>query len=552
MKKRPHPCKLIQSGAFSIALFWLLVSLSRCSVQDAPKVLFRPVKNDDIRLEFYAIYQKVAAKYDTDYSRTRNTDLNVMLVLVCPMYLFSVPHLTCAQAGLLSAVSTAFIVDVSSKVEPPTDGPPRLAPTSSLLRGASMTMYWSLGTSLMATFFTMVDKERLSRYSLPVGRSMIERCRRRQRNFDRHRESRTILFMAPLLYIYIAILLVMGGLCPRAKYTHPSAGLFMLGVPLVAVVNYYFIISSARLPRLLSQTRTITERKEKLYRAWHSMLCQIRQALLSLSSVEIVCRSHNQSLPTVQPLPQDHIPLPTTAPLWLTPPALDALRKANIDDGKCVLWVLRFITDPEALDAAIRFATVIRWYEEGTDPEETRELIVSNLEECFDFNGTIPHGFRDRAYYSIQALTWIRICWACIPEESPALPQPNIPRETKCLDHNLRYFLEICVTPDIHESLNQMYQVGREFAPADIEWASNALLHLSWGGRDVPGKFDSITKRHAWGDWSAIPSNAVLNRLMVWCVFLGWDIDEDALRIQAKSCVIPYFRPANFLRCCYQ
>ena len=71
--------------------YWFL---SGCSIQDALKVLFQPVKNDDARLEFYAVYQKVATKYDADYTKTRNVDLNVMLILVCPMYLLDIPHLT--------------------------------------------------------------------------------------------------------------------------------------------------------------------------------------------------------------------------------------------------------------------------------------------------------------------------------------------------------------------------------------------------------------------------------------------------------------------------
>ena len=45
---------------------------------------------------------------------------------------------------------------------------------------------------------------------------------------------------------------------------------------------------------------------------------------------------------------------------WMTPKDLATTRRTNADDVLCVSWILRNITDPEALDAAIRLAGTIQ------------------------------------------------------------------------------------------------------------------------------------------------------------------------------------------------
>jgi hypothetical protein len=63
---------------------------------------------------------------------------------------------------------------------------------------------------------------------------------------------------------------------------------------------------------------------------------------------------------------------------------LEALRKWNADNARCVSWVLRNITDPEAIDSAIRLASTIRWFYGGPDQDPPFDLIVSALEGCSD------------------------------------------------------------------------------------------------------------------------------------------------------------------------
>ena len=469
-------------------------------------------------------------------------------------------------------------------------------------------MYGSLALSLMAALLMMMEKQWLNWYLLPAGGSTVERCRNRQRKLDRLQAFQVLPATDPRGMIQLSLFLVAFGLCARTMCTNIAVGASLIVYPLLALFFYTRGLAGMYLSEPLSRAaalavlRGLRLGKETLHRVWDFMLCQVYHVFLWLPSVKMGHRSHHPSLPTVQPAPQNPtpqsapsrgrpphdpppqtvhptphaIPLPTTwgispnftgapvpldqtsnsaigspvtAPPWLTPTALATLQEANADDAKCVSWVLQYITDPEALDAAIRFAAVIRWHEEGLDMEEPYKLIVSTLEECFSFTGTTPPGLRDRAYYSVQAVLWIRICRRCVPG-SPRRPiLPVIPRNTTYLDRDLRHLLGVCSTRDIHKILTQMYFIGPEFALSTLQWASNAILHLSWTRRGFPETFDSITKQHTWGDWSTIPLNAVLNRLLVWCTFLGWRVDMDALRVQDKSCVISYFRPASFSRC---
>ena len=60
--------------------------LNECSFQDALRTFFQPIKNDDARLDFYAVYKKEAVEYDTDYVKKYDEDLNTTLIFVSCLY----------------------------------------------------------------------------------------------------------------------------------------------------------------------------------------------------------------------------------------------------------------------------------------------------------------------------------------------------------------------------------------------------------------------------------------------------------------------------------
>ena len=136
---------------------------------------------------------------------------------------------------------------------------------------------------------------------------------------------------------------------------------------------------------------------------------------------------HRQSLPAtpledVQVQQSESVPIPSNPPRsespsapnniqserWLKPKELDIIRRTSTNDARCVSWILRNITDPEALDAALPVAGEIRWFHDGVNVDLPYDLITSTFESCFDSTGRLHPGSRDRAYYSGRAMAWIR------------------------------------------------------------------------------------------------------------------------------------------------
>ena len=61
----------------------------------------------------------------------------------------------------------------------------------------------------------------------------------------------------------------------------------------------------------------------------------------------------------------------------MTQKDLAAFPKSNGSDARCVSWILRNITNPEAVDAVIRLAGAVRWFDDQADVEPPRDTIVS-------------------------------------------------------------------------------------------------------------------------------------------------------------------------------
>ena len=52
------------------------------SIQEALRIYFQPIKNDDPKLDFYTMYKRETMEYDTQYMEKYNEDLNTTLIFV--------------------------------------------------------------------------------------------------------------------------------------------------------------------------------------------------------------------------------------------------------------------------------------------------------------------------------------------------------------------------------------------------------------------------------------------------------------------------------------
>jgi hypothetical protein len=52
------------------------------SIQEALRMYFQPIKNDDPKLDFYTMYKRETTEYDNENMTKHNEDLNTTLIFV--------------------------------------------------------------------------------------------------------------------------------------------------------------------------------------------------------------------------------------------------------------------------------------------------------------------------------------------------------------------------------------------------------------------------------------------------------------------------------------
>ena len=550
------------------------------------------------------------------------------------------------KAGLFSAISSAFVIDIHSKLQPdpndqtavilrailltlnqsaipnetPTVPPIQQNPTGEMVTVTGL-MYASLVMSLLAAFIAMLGKQWLNRYLRNQGGSMIERCGDRQRKCDGLKKWPFHLFVESLpVMLQIALLLLVCGLCRHmwsinttvagVLITFTALGvLFYIGIVIAGTSSYKcpfqtplsLVLRSLwkRIgPHVTAVLLPIISTGRSLYKSlpwslglsvlnhvWEAIQCLILHVALWFPPHN----SHGLDLPIAQPSPQEpllwftplhhlwedlqcrilraalHLPhitplptiqgVPATPPQlisWLTQEGSTALQKTNANDVRCVSWILWNITDPEALDATIRLAGTVRWFEDGLDIEPPYDTIISSLKTCIDSTGKVYPGSRDRAYSLAQTILWIHIRAVCVSEEfALRFPLPVINCDRTVLDTDLGDLLQIYNFNDVPRTLAWMYGTSPpQFTPAYSQWTSNILLQLSWAKQTTPNIFDKIGTWGSPGVRDTIPVNTLLNRLLVSCILLGFPVDKEAPKIQDKSYAISPFTLSNHSLSC--
>jgi len=376
---------------------------------------------------------------------------------------------------------------------------------------------------------------------------MIERCGDRQRKYDGLQKWAFHLIVESLpVMLQVALLFLVCGLCQRMEPINATIAHSLIAIAVLGGLLYLGIviagISSYDCPFQTPASSALYSLRKKL--GPHILpIMQLGSRYTRLPTIQL------DHLPQTLPLSAiPNTPLPNT-PLWLEPEISAKLKSKNTNDIRCVLWILQCITDPEALEAAIRLSGMIQWFGDGLNLEPPYNLIISTLEACFDPSGKIYPGLRDRAYYSAQAIVWIHIRALCaLPNLACRFPLPKTNYITTPLDPDLEDLLRVFICQNSSEILTQMYDTSPDLTPVYLEWTSNALLHLSWANRSAPDVLSSVRWHHHKRNYT-ISSHVFCNHLLASCIFLGWPVDEGVLKIQDVY-VTYYFCPPSYL-CCY-
>jgi len=215
---------------------------------------------------------------------------------------------------------------------------------------------------------------------------------------------------------------------------------------------------------------------------------------------------------------------------------LEALRRQNGDNARCACWVLRSITDPEAIDSDVRLAGTIRWFDGNSNHDPPYDSIVSTFEACFDSTKQPYPGMRDRAYFSARAILQINMrARAQSHEFASKYPIPAI---------SLGSFKH--TDPDLHHVIHMLKRNLDTCGPilhfprVDMNththslWMSNLFVDLTRAGL-IP------TLESYKSYLSAAVSDhrpMIANILLIWDMFLGGHVEEETLWAVDKSYVV--------------
>ena len=415
----------------------------------------------------------------------------------------------------------------------------------------------------------MLGKQWVNRYLRHSGRSVIERCGDRQRKCNGLAKWRLDLFIEILpVMLQIALLLLFCALCKYMATINTPVEYFLIALTILGVVFYLVITAAAAssydcpfqtpgsfvLRRSLAVTgRLLNPAILSIVATLRTLLeiiqCHILHLVIRFPHVNIQHRFHSL-LEKIQPrvlctaLRPRHPPLPTThqrpqSPVtqgptpWLTPESLVTIQIASTNDVLCVSWILWNITDPEALNAAIRLAGNIQWFEDGVGVDPPYDIIVSIFHGCFGSNGEVYPGSRDRAYYSGQAILWIHTLSLCKSQDvADRYPLPTIRYSAPTHDHDLAHLLDINTISFTSNPFVYLLSINPGHSPSHLQWVSKVLLHFSWAKKAAVGF--NLTQWQINRADTTIPLDAMLNRFLTWCIFLGFPPEEEALRIQDK------------------
>ena len=410
---------------------------------------------------------------------------------------------------------------------------------------------------------------------------MVERCGDRQRKFDGLEKWRFRGFIESLpIMLQIALLLLMCGLSRYVWSVNTSVGPVIIFSTVLGVVFYIAIVAagmssyecpfqtpasiglrhlknSGAIQKLLThlvppKTASLICTPWKIARqvvvlsGIHSTATKVgHQIIILLLRIDrafgnakqwLVQRFRRRAglLPTTAQCPHNEPPVPRHDPrLLVRVRNLETLRKQNTNNARCVSWVLRSITDPEAIAAAIRLAGTIRWFDGGSDHDPPFDFIVSTFEACFDSSEQLYPGMKDRAYLSARAILQINMRARAQSQELaskypfPAIPSSSVQHTDPDLHHIIRMFE--CNSGPGKSTL--AFPRGGTNTHAHLLWMSTLFVDVTRvGPNPILESYESYL--------SVATANhrpTIANLLLMWYMLLGGRVEEETFWAVDKS-----------------
>ncbi|KAJ7484246.1 hypothetical protein FB451DRAFT_1435414, partial [Mycena latifolia] len=225
---------------------------------------------------FWNSYKKLADEYDTEFKEKHSTDLDTYLIFVRNILFLcrcSGKPIFPYQAGLFSAVSSAFIIQIQPELQPDSTATdqalirllihtvnssifsrpdiiiPEPTGPSTVIVAVEGLLYISLFFSLLAALLVVLAKQWLMYYRASGERArgtMEQRCLERRRKMDGMHQWKleAVLNIYPLL-LQVSLLLFTAALTINLWETRHSIAGLVLAIGALGVLSYAFAVITA-------------------------------------------------------------------------------------------------------------------------------------------------------------------------------------------------------------------------------------------------------------------------------------------------------------------
>ena len=506
------------------------------------------------------------------------------------------------QAGLFSAVSSAFNIDVQSKLEPGpnemtaaymrilihtmnnslfpdtdpdsatwTGPPPEIVTVQSLL-------YASLATSLFAAFLAMLGKQWVNRYLRNRGGSAADKSRDRQWKLDGFEKWHFHLAIESLPVMLQLALLLLG--CALSRYlwmTSRTVAGVIAAVTIFGVTSYvlltlaatfyyncpyqtppsiftravirYLVHGHDTFARSLRYLVTSFPSAGDLKRILGGLRAAVRKALENLG--------YNPGVPgETEPIPLAVVTPPSPARIFEDVPVNWDVYEADI---RCISWVLSSTTDADVIYSTVRFAGDMIWYPEfvgAMSPQILAELFFDCL-----LDGQVVPGKSEHASSIGMALAAVLGTQLTIEpgnQELRALCErieddvgwvPSSGRTFAPVVAVLRFIAKITTSRRPRSKYTSWeFIIPDHFPTTQKLWLSRLTLQTIWRWRHAKGP-DGVLEFPAFvgicqtltEDDDKILAILKTNLFLTMAISLGLQIDIRDLHAPNNQCVVPHF-----------
>jgi len=565
----------------------------KSSLHSVLKEFAEPLRTNDPRTDFYVIYRREAAEFDRDYAKKYDEDLNTSLIFVGELFLPSVfgTEFWRVQAGLFSAVSSAFIIDVQSKLEPDpnemtaaymrilihtmnnslfpdadpssitwTGPPPEIVTVQSLL-------YASLATSLFAAFLAMLGKQWVNLYLRNHGGSAADKSRDRQRKLDGFEKWHFRLAIESLPVMLQFALLLLG--CALSRYlwtTSRTVAGIVATVTLFGVTSYVFLSLAATFynncpyqtpPSILA--RVLIDYVARGNDAFASSLRSFAALLPSIEDLRRVLRRFRtgvrrarESSGCILGAPEETEDMSLAV---ITPsPSARIFGDVSVDwevckaEICCISWVLSSTTDTDVIYSTVRFAADMIWYPEiaGTlSPHILADLFFGCLSD-----GQVVPGKSEHASVIGMALASVLSTQLTKEPENQGLVD-LCGRVCDCVVQSPgpTFTLVVATLKYLADSADadvpRFWSVPNSLSTTQKHWFSRIVLQTVWRWTRVHGsavlRYDTmlLIRNSSTPDNDRTSATIKTNWFLTMAICLGLKIDIRDLYSPHNTCVVP-------------